>query len=103
MALLSDAMIERTTGNLLDAPVEVLVNTVNTAGIMGKGIALQFKKSYPENFKAYKAACNAGAIQIGKVFTYDLRSFEGPRFIVNFPTKKHWRGKSKLADIRAGL
>lgn len=103
MVLLSAAMIERMRGNLLDAHAEALVNTVNTVGIMGKGIALQFKKVYPENFKAYKQACNAKTLEPGRMLTYDLGNFEGPRFIINFPTKTHWRAKSKIGDIEKGL
>jgi O-acetyl-ADP-ribose deacetylase (regulator of RNase III) len=96
-------MIERTRGNLLDAPAEALVNTVNTVGIMGKGIALQFKKIYPQNYEAYRKACEASEVEIGRMFTVDLGTLDGPRFIINFPTKLHWRGKSKIEDIEAGL
>ena len=96
-------MIQRTHGNLLDAPAQALVNTVNTVGIMGKGIALQFKKVYPQNFDAYRRACEAGEVEIGRMFTVDLATLDGPRFIINFPTKRHWRGKSKIEDIEAGL
>lgn len=97
-------MIELGKGNLLRAPVEALVNTVNTAGIMGKGIALQFKQAYPRMFRAYEAACNAGDIQPGKMNVFDLGGLAGgPRWIINFPTKGHWRAKSRLKDIEAGL
>lgn len=97
-------MIESTQGNLLNAPVEALVNTVNTVGIMGKGIALQFKQAYPQMFRAYEQACKTGAVQLGKVQVHDLGGLVGgPRWIINFPTKGHWRAGSRMADIEAGL
>src|SRR5262245_16939962 len=100
---LSEAMIQRAQGNLLDAPAQALVNTVNTVGIMGKGIALQFKKSFLANYKAYKRACEKGELQPGSVLTFDMGSLSTPRYIINFPTKRHWRGKSRIEDIEAGL
>ncbi len=96
-------MIEFGKGNLLDADVQALVNTVNTVGIMGKGIALQFKKAFPENFAAYAKACEREEVKIGRMFIHDLAQLQYPRFIINFPTKRHWRGRSKLEDIEAGL
>lgn len=90
-------------GNLLDADAEALVNTVNTVGVMGKGIALQFKKAYPRVYDAYKRACDAGEVVPGKMHVVQTGQVTGPRLIVNFPTKRHWRGKSKLPDIEAGL
>ncbi|OWY33703.1 type II toxin-antitoxin system antitoxin DNA ADP-ribosyl glycohydrolase DarG [Herbaspirillum aquaticum] len=97
-------MIEITTGNLLTADAEALVNTVNTEGVMGKGIALQFKQAFPNMFKAYEAACRAGEVQLGRVHIYDLGGLVGgPRWIVNFPTKAHWKSRSKLADVKSGL
>jgi O-acetyl-ADP-ribose deacetylase (regulator of RNase III) len=96
-------MIERGTGNLLEADVDALVNTVNTVGVMGKGIALQFKKAFPENFTAYERACKAGDVQPGRMFTVDLHRLQSPRFIINFPTKRDWKHKSRLIDIEAGL
>jgi O-acetyl-ADP-ribose deacetylase (regulator of RNase III) len=97
-------MIELTRGNLLEAPVEALVNTVNTAGIMGKGIALQFKQAYPPMFRDYERACKAGEVQLGKVRVFDLGGLVGgPRWIINFPTKGHWRAGSRMADIETGL
>lgn len=95
-------MIEPGNGNLLEAQVEALVNTVNTEGVMGKGLALQFKKAFPENTKAYEKACRAGEVQIGKMFVFD-RGLLQPRWIVNFPTKKHWRPPSQLSYIDEGL
>jgi O-acetyl-ADP-ribose deacetylase (regulator of RNase III) len=97
-------MIEIAQGNLLEAPVEALVNTVNTQGIMGKGIALQFKQAFPEMFREYQKTCKAGEVRLGKVHVYDLGGLNGgPRWIINFPTKGHWREQSRLADIEAGL
>ncbi len=97
-------MIEIAKGNLLETPVEALVNTVNTQGIMGKGIALQFKQAFPEMFRDYEKACKAGEVRLGKVHVYDLGGLSGgPRWIINFPTKGHWRERSRLADIEAGL
>jgi O-acetyl-ADP-ribose deacetylase (regulator of RNase III) len=96
-------MIKFVTGNLLDAQVDALVNTVNTAGVMGKGLALQFKKAFPANFKAYEAAAKGGLIEIGKMFVYDAGGIVLPRYIINFPTKKHWRSPSKLEYIELGL
>ncbi|HOE10748.1 MAG TPA: macro domain-containing protein [bacterium] len=96
-------MIEILRGNLLDADVEALVNTVNTVGVMGKGIALQFKKAFPENFDAYKRACDRKEVQSGKMFVYSTGSMVNPRFIINFPTKCHWRDRSRMQDIEEGL
>jgi O-acetyl-ADP-ribose deacetylase (regulator of RNase III) len=96
-------MVKFVTGNLLDAKVDALVNTVNTAGVMGKGLAFQFKKAFPENSKAYEAACKRGAVQIGKMFVFDAGGIVLPRYIINFPTKKHWRASSKLEFIEQGL
>lgn len=96
-------MIELGKGNLLKADVEALVNTVNCVGIMGKGIALQFKQAYPENFKAYEKACRAGEVRPGKMFIVRTNKIQNPKFIVNFPTKRHWKGKSNIEDIKSGL
>jgi O-acetyl-ADP-ribose deacetylase (regulator of RNase III) len=97
-------MIKLITGNMLDSEAEILVNTVNTVGVMGKGIALQFKKAYPSNFKAYEAACERGEITIGKMFiTRDRNLASGEKIIVNFPTKKDWRKPSEYSYIEAGL
>lgn len=93
-----------TSGDLLKAEADAIVNTVNCVGIMGKGIALQFKKKWPENFKAYEKACRAGQVRPGKMFVHDLGRLAGkPYFIINFPTKDHWRGKSELSFIEDGL
>jgi O-acetyl-ADP-ribose deacetylase (regulator of RNase III) len=90
-------------GNLLDAEVEALVNTVNTVGVMGKGIALMFKEAFPANFRAYEDACERKEVKVGHMFVTENRTFEGPRWIINFPTKKHWRQPSKLNWIVEGL
>ena len=90
-------------GNLLDARVEAVVNTVNTVGVMGKGIALMFKEKYPENFQAYEAACKAGEVKVGEMFVTAGVELDGPRWIINFPTKKHWRQPTKVEWVRSGL
>lgn len=96
-------MINYVLGNLLEAEVDALVNTVNTVGIMGKGIALQFKRVYPENFKVYAKAVKHGEVKLGKMFVYKLGELRGPCFIINFPTKGHWKSMSRLEDIETGL
>ena len=99
------AMIEIANGNLLTAPAQALVNTVNTEGVMGKGIALQFKNAYPSMYEAYAQASKAKQVRLGRMHVYDLGAIvnEGPRWIINFPTKGHWRARSRLADIETGL
>lgn len=96
-------MIEYKTGDILNEDVEALVNTVNCVGIMGRGIALQFKNAFPANFKAYAAACKRNEVKPGKMFVFPTGELTNPRFIINFPTKRHWRGKSRMEDIEAGL
>jgi O-acetyl-ADP-ribose deacetylase (regulator of RNase III) len=96
-------MIELKTGNLLSENAEALVNTVNCVGIMGKGIALQFKRAYPENFRQYEKACKAGVVQPGHMFIFPTSNLSNPKYIINFPTKRHWRNKSKIEDIQSGL
>jgi len=96
-------MISLTKGNILKADAEVLVNTVNCVGYMGKGIALQFKKAYPDNFEAYHKACKQNKVVIGKMFVYKIQDLFNPKYIINFPTKNHWRGKSRLEDIESGI
>ena len=93
-------MIEFKSGNLLQADVEALINTVNTVGVMGKGIALQFKQAFPENFTAYERAAKRGAIIPGQMFVHETGQFANPRYIINFPTKRHWRGKARLDDMK---
>lgn len=94
------------TGDMFSEPVEALVNTVNCVGVMGKGVALTFKQRWPENFKAYKRACDKKALNPGTMLVYDTHQLlpsDGPRFVVNFPTKAHWRSPSKLSYIEQGL
>lgn len=96
-------MIEYKTGNIFTEDVDALVNSVNCVGFMGRGIALQFKHAFPENFEAYADACKRKEVQPGRMFVYETGHMTGPRYIVNFPTKRHWRGKSRMEDIEAGL
>ncbi|WP_214403355.1 type II toxin-antitoxin system antitoxin DNA ADP-ribosyl glycohydrolase DarG [Pseudonocardia lacus] len=96
-------MILEGTGNLLEADVEALVNTVNTVGVMGKGIALQFKRAFPGNFRSYAEACRRNEVALGTMFTCSVDGLGNPKLIVNFPTKGHWRSKSRIQDIEAGL
>ena len=96
-------MIEFKHGDLLADEAEALVNTVNCVGIMGRGVALQFKNAFPANFHAYVAACRRGEMQPGRMFVFETGQLMNPRFIVNFPTKRDWRGKSRLEDVEKGL
>jgi O-acetyl-ADP-ribose deacetylase (regulator of RNase III) len=97
------SMIEFKTGDILNSRAEALVNTVNCIGVMGRGIALQVKNAYPENFKAYAVACKRDEVQPGRMFVFETGQLTPPRLIINFPTKRHWRGKSRIEDIEAGL
>ena len=96
-------MIHFKTGDILNEDTEAVINTVNCVGIMGRGIALQFKKSFPENFKAYTDACKRKEVQPGRMFVFEARQMTNPRYIINFPTKRHWRGASRMEDIESGL
>ena len=96
-------MIEYKVGDVLSERAEALVNTVNCVGVMGRGVALQFKKAFPENFKAYAKACKQGEVEPGRMFVYETEQLDYPKYIINFPTKRHWRGKSRIADIESGL
>jgi O-acetyl-ADP-ribose deacetylase (regulator of RNase III) len=96
-------VIEYRTGDVLQADAEALVNTVNCVGIMGRGVALQFKEAFPSNFAAYAAACKRGDVQPGRMFVFETGFLGNPKYIINFPTKRHWRGKSRIEDIDAGL
>ena len=97
-------MIKYTTGDMLSAETEALVNTVNTVGVMGKGIALQFKDQYPNNFAAYHAACKAKQVEVGKMFVFEEQPMIGDKkIIINFPTKKDWKHKSKIEYVESGL
>jgi O-acetyl-ADP-ribose deacetylase (regulator of RNase III) len=96
-------MIRYTQGNLLEASADALVNTVNEVGVMGKGIALQFREAFQENNRIYEQACRNRQLQVGRVLITRHDSLLGPRWIINFPTKKHWRFPSRMEWIRAGL
>ncbi len=96
-------MIRYVSGDILKADTEALVNTVNCVGVMGRGIAFQFKNAFPDNFEAYKVACERGEVLPGHVFVHETGSLIPPRYIINFPTKRHWRGKSRIEDIQTGL
>jgi O-acetyl-ADP-ribose deacetylase (regulator of RNase III) len=96
-------VIQLTQGDILKADAEALVNTVNCVGVMGRGIALQFRKAFPENYKYYQAACEKGQVRIGAMLTHDRGTLTNPRYVINFPTKKHWKAKSRLHHIEAGL
>lgn len=96
-------MIKYKQGDLLTCNTEAIVNTVNCVGVMGRGIALQFKKQYPENYKHYEAACKRGDVVPGKMLVYETHRLMNPRLIINFPTKRHWRGASRIEDIENGL
>jgi O-acetyl-ADP-ribose deacetylase (regulator of RNase III) len=96
-------MITYKTGNLLAENTEAIVNTVNCVGVMGRGIALQFKKQFPDNFKAYESACKREEVVPGKMFIFETGTLTNPKFLINFPTKRHWRGASRMEDIEAGL
>ncbi|MBN2404900.1 MAG: macro domain-containing protein [Coriobacteriia bacterium] len=96
-------MIHITRGNLLEADAEALVNTVNCVGFMGKGIALQFKQAFPENFREYEKVCRARQMCPGRMLVVKTGCMGNPKFVINFPTKRHWRGKARVEDIRKGL
>lgn len=97
-------MIKFTKGNILESDAQALVNTVNTVGVMGKGIALQFKRAFPNNYKAYSKACKNDLVDIGKLFVFkDMNLTTGEKIIINFPTKKHWRNSSEYTFIETGL
>ena len=96
-------MIKSAKGNLFESHAEVLVNTVNTVGVMGKGIALQFKERFPDNYDSYRKACKADKVKIGLMHVTEVSQINGPKWIVNFPTKKHWKGNSDYLFIEKGL
>lgn len=96
-------MIRYTKGNLLEAPAEALVNTVNEVGVMGKGVALMFREAFPESANAYQEAAKRGDVRIGRVLVTRNDALVGPRWIIHFPTKKHWRHPSRLEWVREGL
>ena len=98
-------MVEYKVGDIFAfaEDADALVNTVNCVGVMGRGVALQFKRAFPANFKAYAAACRKKEVRPGRMFLFETRQLTNPRYIINFPTKRHWRGKSRIEDIEAGL
>ena len=96
-------MITYKTGDIFTETPEALVNTVNCVGVMGRGIALQFKRAFPENFKAYAARCKGNEVRPGQMYIFETGTIEPPQYIINFPTKRHWRGKSRIEDIESGL
>lgn len=98
-----DNMIVFKSGNILTDKSQAIVNTVNCVGVMGKGLALQYKKAFPDNFKKYKAACDKKLVQPGNMFVTEYKDILGDKFIVNFPTKNHWKGVSKIEFIEDGL
>ncbi|MCC3732022.1 macro domain-containing protein [Rouxiella badensis] len=96
-------MIEFKSGDILHEDAEALINTVNCVGVMGRGIALQFKNAFPENFNAYVDACKKEQVKPGKMFVFETGQLTNPRFLINFPTKRQWKGKSRIEDIVSGL
>ena len=96
-------MLEYKSGDIFGEDAEALVNSVNCVGVMGRGLALQFKSAFPDNYKAYRAACKRGEVRPGEMFVFERPGLDNPRYIVNFPTKRHWRSKSNLRDVVAGL
>ena len=96
-------MIEFKEGNLFAEDVEALVNAVNCVGVMGRGVALQFRRAFPGNFNAYAVRCKRNEMRLGEVFVFEAANLDNPRYIINFPTKRHWRDKSRLEDIEPGL
>jgi O-acetyl-ADP-ribose deacetylase (regulator of RNase III) len=96
-------MIYLTQGDILKQDADALVNTVNCVGVMGRGVALQFRRAFEDNYEAYRKACLRKEVRPGQMFVFDRSSLDSPRWIINFPTKRHWKGKSRLEDIRAGL
>lgn len=96
-------MVKYKQGNILSEDVEAIVNTVNCVGVMGRGLALQYKNKFPDNFKIYANACKSDEVLPGKMFVTQTGQLTNPKYIINFPTKRHWKGKSKIEDIEDGL
>lgn len=96
-------MIRIVQGDLLAADAEALVNAVNCVGVMGKGLALQFKQTFPDNFKTYQKACKAGDVKPGTMLIVATNEKINPKYIINFPTKRHWKEQSRIEDIKSGL
>ena len=89
-------MIRFKTGDILAEDVEALVNPVNCVGVMGRGVARQFRKGFPENFRAYAKACRQGEVRPDRLFVFEVGALTNPRYVVNFPTRRHWRGRSRI-------
>ena len=96
-------MLKYKTGDIFAEDADALVNAVNCVGVMGHGIALQFKKNFPTNFDKYREACLRGEVKIGQMFVVSTGQMTSPRYIINFPTKRHWRDTSRMQDIEDGL
>jgi O-acetyl-ADP-ribose deacetylase (regulator of RNase III) len=96
-------MIKFKRGDIIAEDAEALVNSVNCVGIMGRGVALQFKNAFPENFRAYERACQRNDLEPGRLLVFETEQLSNPKYIINFPTKRHWRGKSRISDIEQGL
>lgn len=96
-------MIVLRQGDILRADAEAIVNTVNCVGIMGRGLALQYRKAFPENYEEYRKSCDKGELKPGMMLVHELHQLMNPRYIVNFPTKRHWKGQSRIEDIKSGL
>ncbi|MBE0499765.1 MAG: macro domain-containing protein, partial [Campylobacterales bacterium] len=96
-------MIEYKNGDIFAEDAEAIINTVNCVGVMGRGLALQFKNKYAQNFKEYEMACKKEEVKPGTMFVYRTGQLTNPKYIINFPTKRHWKGKSRLEDIENGL
>jgi O-acetyl-ADP-ribose deacetylase (regulator of RNase III) len=96
-------MIVLRQGNILKADAEAIVNTVNCVGVMGRGLALQYRKAFPENYEEYRKSCDRGDLKPGVMLIHELHQLMNPRYIVNFPTKRHWKEQSRIEDIESGL
>ena len=96
-------MIEFVKGNIFSSNVEALVNPINCVGVMGKGLALQFKNKYYNMFIEYQLLCKNDKIKVGKMYVYDTGLLDNPKYIINFPTKTHWRNPSEYKYIRDGM
>ncbi len=96
-------MIYLTKGDILKQDADALVNTVNCVGVMGRGVALQFRRAFEDNYEAYRKACRGNEVHLGRMFVFERSSLDSPRWIINFPTKLHWKGRSQLRDINSGL
>ena len=96
-------MLNFKQGDIFEQSVEAIVNPVNCVGVMGKGLALEFKNRFPDCYREYAQACRAGNVQPGRMFVFQTLLVRWPRYIINFPTKRHWRDQSRLQDIQDGL